>query len=467
MSAETYSFVDEMANSRIYAVAGAKGGVGKTTTSLNLATSVAARGGDTVVVELDLAMANLVDFLSLETGLDDAPTVHEVLAGQADVAEAIRAAPGGIDVVPSGVTLDGFTGARVDRLPALLDPLLDEYDRIVLDTGAGLSRETVVPLALADEVVLVSTPRVAAVRDVEKTKRLAERVDTPVGGVVFTKSGTGSAPPPSELAEFLDVELLGHVPEDAAVPASQDAGEPVVAHASDSRAATAYQRIAITLDKRAVRAGSVADRSLTVPDLDAIGGRSAAEGPTVQPDTDLGERPDVETTDARDGTPTNEQPAPAETTATDPGKPDAPSTERRESATTSDRTAMADPSGSTRSQPDADESTGVSAFPDGEAATGFQFGGADRDDGGADRDDGGAEAGDRDETAGGPDERDEGLDDERDAGTDAAGGEVDGEATLDAAVADEELGGTAEPDDSGEDEEADSLRDRAKSLFGL
>ncbi|MFB6166429.1 MAG: P-loop NTPase [Haloarculaceae archaeon] len=271
-----------MAGTRIYAVAGAKGGVGKTTTSINLGTSLAARGARTVVVELDLAMANLVDFLALDTGLDDAPTVHDVLAGRAAVTETIRSVSGGLDVVPSGVDLAGYTAADVEALPALLEPLLGEYDRIVLDTGAGLSRETVVPLGLADEAILVSTPRVAAVRDVEKTNRLAERVGTDVAGVVFTKSGTGQAPPPAELAEFLGVELLGHVPEDAAVPASQDVGEPVVVHASDSEAATAYQRIGTTLDKRAVQAATDGERSLELPHLDAIDGRRAAEGQAVE-----------------------------------------------------------------------------------------------------------------------------------------------------------------------------------------
>ena len=236
---------------RVHAVAGAKGGVGKTTTAINLGAALAGAGLSTAVVELDLAMANLVDFLDLPRDLDggSAPTLHDVLAGRATVKEATYEAPGGASVIPSGTVLDGFRAAHVDRLDDVLDAL-GAYEVAILDTGAGLSRETLVPLALADETVLVSTPRVASVRDTRKTKALAERVGGRVAGAVFVRSGTGKSPPVERIAGFLDVDLLGHVPEDPAVPASQDAGQPVVTDAPDSPAGRAYRDIARRLASR-------------------------------------------------------------------------------------------------------------------------------------------------------------------------------------------------------------------------
>ena len=70
------------------AVAGAKGGVGKTTTSINLGASLAAAGYATVTVELDLAMANHVDFLDIDIDVTEATTLHDVLAGKSDVEAA-------------------------------------------------------------------------------------------------------------------------------------------------------------------------------------------------------------------------------------------------------------------------------------------------------------------------------------------------------------------------------------------
>ncbi|SEO40273.1 septum site-determining protein MinD [Halogranum amylolyticum] len=245
-----------MVRGAVYAVAGAKGGVGKTTTSLNLGAALAAAGRSVAVVELDLAMANTADFLALDVDPETDTTLHDVLAGDASVDEAVYDADDGFAVVPSGTTLDGFAGVDVDRIGDVLATLRGQYDVLLLDTGAGLSHETLLPLALAAETVLVSSPRVASVRDVEKTKQLTERVGGTVAGAVFVRSGTGTSPPVDRIATFLDVPLLGHVPEDDAVPASQDVGRPVVAQSPGSPAAEAYRAIARRLD----------DRDVAVPD---------------------------------------------------------------------------------------------------------------------------------------------------------------------------------------------------------
>jgi septum site-determining protein MinD len=235
-------------NGRVLAVAGAKGGVGKTTTSLNLAAALGADGRAVVVVEADLAMANAVDFLDVEVG--EKASLHEVLAGGAGVEDAIYPAPGGFDLVPSGTSLEGFMEANVGRFPDVVEALRARYDAVVIDTGAGVSQETVIPTGAADATILVSTPRVASVRDADKTMSVADRAGAPVGGIVLTKSGTGRSPPAERIAQFLDTDLLGHVPQDSAVPKSQDAGIPVVAYAPDSEAATAYQGIASELRQR-------------------------------------------------------------------------------------------------------------------------------------------------------------------------------------------------------------------------
>lgn len=248
-----------VADSITFSVAGAKGGVGKTTTSLNLAAALA-EVDDTAVIEFDLAMANTVDFLDIDCSPDVDPTLHDVLSDTARVTTATYEAPGGFDVVPSGSTLDGYAETDPDNLDQVVSALTSSYEFVVIDVGAGLSRETLLPLGVADETVLVSTPRVASVRDAEKTKGLVERVGGSVTGVVFVKSGTGTAPEPDRIASFLEIDLLGHVPDDSAVPASQDAGRPVVTHAPNSPAARAYVDIAERLlDRSPPRGGTVSE----------------------------------------------------------------------------------------------------------------------------------------------------------------------------------------------------------------
>ncbi|MEF8781301.1 MAG: AAA family ATPase, partial [Haloferacaceae archaeon] len=146
-------------SARTLAVAGAKGGVGKTTTSINLGATLADAGLDVLVVETDLAMANIVDFLRFSPE----ETLHEVLAGDATPSEAICEVPGGFDVLPSGTTVEGFVDTDVTEIPAVVDAGEDRYDVILFDTGAGVSHESLLPLGLADRTVVVSTPRVASV----------------------------------------------------------------------------------------------------------------------------------------------------------------------------------------------------------------------------------------------------------------------------------------------------------------
>lgn len=75
---------------QVFAVASAKGGVGKTTTSLNLGAALLELGPRTVVVELDLAMANMVDFIDLDESAEELATLHDVLADFTPIEEAIR-----------------------------------------------------------------------------------------------------------------------------------------------------------------------------------------------------------------------------------------------------------------------------------------------------------------------------------------------------------------------------------------
>lgn len=228
----------------VFAVAGAKGGVGKTTTSINLGAALSVTFQQSVVVlDLDLAMGNVIDFLDFDRA-PDGPSLHDVLAGETPVEAATYEVSTGFFVVPSGPSLDGFTASDPGRIGDVVETLRDRYDVVVLDTAAGVSYESLLPYSLADGVVLVSTPRLAAMRDTEKSKSIADRLGTPIVGAVFTHAGTGNAPDADRLSDYLDVPLLGAVPEERTIPRAQDRGQPVVTADLASSASKAYCEIA-------------------------------------------------------------------------------------------------------------------------------------------------------------------------------------------------------------------------------
>ncbi|MGM0592566.1 MAG: AAA family ATPase, partial [Halobacteriota archaeon] len=166
----------------VYAIASGKGGVGKTTTAVNVGAALAGDGESVAVVDTDLGMANLAAFVDL----DDVPaTLHDVLADDAPLADATITVEDGLAVVPSGTALEGFAESSPEGLRSVVDELCEDYSTIILDVGAGVTHETVLPLGLADAVVLVSTPEPAAVRDAEKTIQLTDRVGGEVAGLVL------------------------------------------------------------------------------------------------------------------------------------------------------------------------------------------------------------------------------------------------------------------------------------------
>ncbi|MFD1513996.1 AAA family ATPase [Halomarina rubra] len=193
---------------QVFAIAGGKGGVGKTTTTVNLATAFAAAGYETVAVDADLGMANLGEAL----GIDHEPALHDVLAGEAAVENATVTTDHGFDVVPGTQSLDAFAAADPANLRGVLTTLRERYDVVLVDTSAGLSHEVTVPLGLADRTVLVTSPDIVAIKDAAKTGQLAKRVDGEVAGVLVTR-GRDDAYTKQVVTELGD-DLLTVVPTD-------------------------------------------------------------------------------------------------------------------------------------------------------------------------------------------------------------------------------------------------------------
>jgi septum site-determining protein MinD len=263
----------------VYTIAGGKGGVGKTTTAINVAVALQDAGHDVVVVDADLGMANLGAMLDIEHD----PSLHQVLAGKAAVSDAITEGPGGITIVPGERDLEAFADADPAKLRKVVKALSTAYEIVLIDTGAGLSHETTVPLGLSDGILLVTTADDVAVGDTIKTAQLAERIEGDVLGAVLTRAGDETNV--SEVADELDLEMLAVVPED------QDAteNEPLLINDSDSYAAEAYRRLASTLEEiyEANTEGGVSpDAEFDVADDEEADDEAAADADGDEPDDD-------------------------------------------------------------------------------------------------------------------------------------------------------------------------------------
>ena len=227
---------------KVYTVASGKGGTGKTMTTVNLGTSLALLGRRTIALDADIGMANLGLVLGLEKSKI---TLHEVLAGKADISQAIYELPTGLKVVPSGISLQGFQNADPDRLQNVMGKLVAGAEFVLIDAPAGISKDGVIPLAIADEVLLVVNPELSSMADAVKTKVLTEMVGGTVGGIVLNRASAEKTELTSQkIGDIMGIRVLEVIPEDASVRRAAAFKTPVVVKYPDSPAAQAYKRLA-------------------------------------------------------------------------------------------------------------------------------------------------------------------------------------------------------------------------------
>ncbi|HEX58937.1 MAG TPA: septum site-determining protein MinD [Methanomicrobia archaeon] len=230
---------------RVYTIASGKGGTGKTTIALNVATALATLGKKTLVMDCDVGMANLellVDFGGHRR------TLHDVLAGDAEIDDAIYKGPGGVDIVPGGLSIRGFQKSNPDLLRRVMDDLLGKYDFVIIDAASGLSKEVIVPLALADEVILVVNPEIPSIVDALKTKVIAEKAGSRVESAILNRVvGEKTELTRDKISELLEVPILETIPEDANVRKAAAMKIPLVLWKPEAPAARSFKRIAAKL----------------------------------------------------------------------------------------------------------------------------------------------------------------------------------------------------------------------------
>lgn len=162
---------------RVVAVTSGKGGVGKTNLAVNLAIAASQAGRSVCLLDLDLGLAN-VDVLM---NLSPRRTLAHVLAGGRRLSDIAMAGPEGVRVVPgaSGVPrLADLDREGREEILRELAGLEGASSLLVLDTGAGISRNVVTFAAAADETLVVTTPEPTAILDAFATIKVLSREET-------------------------------------------------------------------------------------------------------------------------------------------------------------------------------------------------------------------------------------------------------------------------------------------------
>ncbi len=242
----------------IYAIANQKGGVGKTTTAVNVAACIAAAGYETLVVDVD-PQGNATVGLGVER--DDGPGVYEVLSGEVAARTAVRPTPverlsiltSSPDLAGAAVELPRLPGSET-RLRTALAPLREDFAFILLDCPPSLGPLTVNALVAAERVIVPVQTEYFALEGLAgllDTLSLIQRELNPrltVAGMLLTMHDART-----KLAQDVEREVREHFPAlvfDTVIPRNVRLGEapsygvPVIHHDPHCAGSEAYFELA-------------------------------------------------------------------------------------------------------------------------------------------------------------------------------------------------------------------------------
>jgi len=228
--------------SKVYVIISGKGGVGKTTSAINLGLSINELGKETIIVDANLTTPNV----GLHLGSPIVPiTLNHVISDKAKVEEAIYEHESGVKVMPSSLSIGELKSMNHEKLSGITKKLKKIADIIILDSAAGLGEEAKSAMKAADEVVVITNPEISAVTDALKTIKLAEQLNKKVVGVIVTRhEGKKWEMDIPTVRDMLEVPILGIIPEDDSVKESQRLKAGVVHTHPNSKSAKSYRKIA-------------------------------------------------------------------------------------------------------------------------------------------------------------------------------------------------------------------------------
>ncbi|MBI4150255.1 AAA family ATPase [Candidatus Woesearchaeota archaeon] len=230
---------------KIIAIASGKGGVGKTTTAINLGCALSHFGKDVVVVDGNIATPHIALHLGsvkLESTLNDA------LLGKKSITNTAYLHPSGLRVIPASIALKDYQQCGLEKLRNVLLDLIGTTEIVLLDIGAGANKETVNALHAADEVLIITTPDTLAVGDAIKTIAIAEEGSIPVMGAVLNRVTNDRGELSQKNVEaLLGKPVLGIIPDDHHVRRALTMKQPIVHSHPEAPAAIAYKKLAAFL----------------------------------------------------------------------------------------------------------------------------------------------------------------------------------------------------------------------------
>lgn len=236
---------------KVITVTSGKGGVGKTTTTANLAVALASLGKKVTCLDSDIGLRNLDVVMGLENRI--VYDIVDVVEGRCRLRQAMirdKRFPE-LHLIPAAQTRDKSALAPSDMI-RICDDLRSEMDWIIVDSPAGIERGFKNAIAPADVILVITNPEVSAVRDADRIIGIIEAEEKGPAHLIINRLNPalirkGDMLTAEDVTNLLAVDLLGIVPEDENVVVSTNRGQPIVMN-EHSKAGQAFMNIARRLN---------------------------------------------------------------------------------------------------------------------------------------------------------------------------------------------------------------------------
>ena len=231
----------------IITITSGKGGVGKTTATANLSAALAMQGQRVVAIDADIGLRNLDVVMGLENRIVY-DLVH-VVEGACRLRQAMikdkRLSE--LYLIPAAQSRDKSAVSPQDMVD-VCEKLRPDFDFILIDSPAGIEQGFKNAIAPADQVLIITTPEVSAVRDADRIIGLIEAEEKGPARLILNRLRPdmvrrGDMLDTADVIDVLAIELLGVVPEDESIIISTNRGVPAVME-NNSRAGQAFRNIA-------------------------------------------------------------------------------------------------------------------------------------------------------------------------------------------------------------------------------
>ncbi len=252
-------------------IASGKGGVGKTSIAVNLGIALVQMGKRVIVVDADVAMANV----GIMLGIDRAPiSLHNVLMGETNIRDAVYEGPGKLKYVPSSLSLERAKKLIFEKLPDAIKELEPIADFVLIDCPPGIEKPVEAAIISSKEAIVVVTPDPASLADALKVINFAGKKGVNILGIVENMVlNDKTEVKKEEIETLLSAKILHVIPEDNEVRRATSMQTPFILRNPNSPAAKEIRILASKLTGEKVVTETKVKKGLIQSILDFLFGR--------------------------------------------------------------------------------------------------------------------------------------------------------------------------------------------------